>query len=188
MFSFSQISRWISIPLDPITVEDWLANFETFGPSEKPTEEDKQLETAYRIEQIREKQIDLPSKGLPVEVLLNGLEVAGLLEEDNYLLLVPTGKFPSGKIVLELQVILESEKVHKVTVASGDFLTIPVSSEGQIKLKIKSREGAKINNKTELTWEGTGKEKTIIDARRRPPPTWSGGCARDAPRSVCRGC
>lgn len=45
VISYSKISRWLNEPIDPITVEDWLANREVFGPSKE-----KDLEEALKFE------------------------------------------------------------------------------------------------------------------------------------------
>ncbi len=36
--------------MDPVSIEDWVANRELFGPVHKPSKEDEELEKAYSIE------------------------------------------------------------------------------------------------------------------------------------------
>ncbi len=44
MISYQKLNRWLEKPVDPITVEDWLANREIFGPTKD------ELEKAYQTE------------------------------------------------------------------------------------------------------------------------------------------
>lgn len=148
MFSHQQISRWLSFSLDPITLEDWLANREIFGKSESVSPEEKQLETAFQIETVR-----LGNGGdrklLPLEVIVNALDLKGVIDENDYLLIAPPA-------TSSLEVNLDK----KIKIPPADFLVIPVDREKSIKLSARG--------KTSYNWSGAGKIKIIIDTRGRP--------------------
>lgn len=168
MFSFPQISRWLSFSADPLTVEDWLANREVFGPVEKPTSEDSELEMAFQTEQARKKTLEGSSKDWPIPIVLNATEAVGLVDVQDYLLIIPSGKAVLGKNVLELEISGGSEGMQKMTVVASDLVVISAKPEEELKIKVRTKEGMTINKKSEVNWMGLGKKKIIIDSRGRP--------------------
>lgn len=76
MVSYSNISRWLSFKIDPIAVEDFVANREIFGPPEKMTMQEEELEKAYQMEtgaEISELLLfRLEGKPLEMEVSTDG--------------------------------------------------------------------------------------------------------------------
>lgn len=109
MFSYDQIARWLTKPVDPITVEDWLANREIFG-SQK---DDEYLEKAYQMEtaleaaksgEIVEKEEDLIFKSADGgEAWIYGEKVRAIA-------------LPSGKIIIET---IELGRPVKIKIRTG---------------------------------------------------------------------
>lgn len=171
MFSYSQVARWLAFPIDPITVEDWVANREVFGPEEKKPAEEEQLELAYQIETARAGKTEGDRKNLPLEVLLNGLEIGHVAEGKDYLVVAPVGPIKSKlKSAIEVGITLDSEKERKVNIPSGEVLVVPVSQKHQVKLRIKTAGNLKVNGRKEVLWSGSGKSQLIFDGRGRPLP------------------
>jgi hypothetical protein len=143
MFSYSQFSRWLETSVDPLTVEDWLANREVFGPVEKPNVEEKELERVFQLE--TEKVGDGGARGV--------------YEDGNFLLICACGKRKGEACSVEWN--LGKEKLKRLIVSSS--LALSLSPDVELKLKIRCRNGFKISGGNEFSWQGTGKTKVIID-------------------------
>lgn len=155
MFSHQQISRWLSFSLDPITLEDWLANREIFGPNLSTTPENEQLESAYQIETIRAAKSLGERRDFPLDVIINGLELSGFQAEKDFVLIAPT----SHKSDYEVIVTIADLKPRRLKVSPMDFLVIPLEKNQPLKIKAKNLKDFSVSS---------GKTKIIIDTRGRP--------------------
>lgn len=166
----------MSVYVDPITVEDWLANREIFGHEEKKDSEvETQLETAYQIEMQRAGKGESADK-TSLEIALNGAETGGVFELGDLLVVAPVGKTGTSKMGLEMEVFLASSKGEKISIPMNCIFAKECDKNGTVKLKIACRGGLKFKNgKTQFAWEGTGKRKIIIDTRGRPITFLDGG-------------
>lgn len=153
MFSYSQIARWLKRPLDPITVEDWVANREVFGESKG----DEDLEQAYQIEKARERGLgETAPEDASLDLLLNGYEVANVLEKDNFVIIAPVGK-PA-----QAEVWIYGEKVEKKNLPAREVTVIEIDPGRTTKIKVRGK-----NN---LEWSGKDFKKVVFDLRGRPLP------------------
>jgi hypothetical protein len=180
MFSYQQIARWVPFSIDPVTTEDWVANREIFGyvKDENPSEEEKALELAYLTEMVREKKSDVPTKDLPLQVLLNGQEVAGIVEVEEVLIVAPAGKAGQKGVAIEAELLVDG-KQNKISVLSADLLTVKLDPKQEIKLRVRCKGDLKIDGKSEAQWNGTGKASIIFDTRGRPLPATTLEAARE---------
>lgn len=140
MFTYSQITRWLTFSLDPITVEDWLGNREIFGHSQKPDEREKELEEAYQMAQL----LGRTTKG-------------SLLDEKDFLLVAPLGKDGGG------EAWVYGEKVEKIGLSMGEIKVVTTDKNRTIKLKLHFHGNVRIDGKNRLEWTGSGKERIIFD-------------------------
>ena len=147
MFSYQQISRWVSFNADPLSVEDWLGNREVFGPVEKPNDTDLELEKAFLIEKEK----------------MNDGGVKGIYEQEFLLLICAKGK--GEKVAFEAQWSSGMEKkTKKAHVFAPGEAIINSSAENETKLNVKCQNGFKIAGKNEFVFKAAGKTKIIIDA------------------------
>lgn len=96
MIPFQKISRWLSVKVDPIAIEDFLANREIFGPVQKPTAEEAELERAYQVEtgsEISELLLfKLEGKPLDLEISRDGEKVKKMkVNHGDFFLVSPEG-------------------------------------------------------------------------------------------------
>ncbi len=170
MFTYELIARWLPFSVDPITIEDWIANREIFGPEDQSQIE---LDHAFLVEQIRHKEFQGVLEELPLEVLLNASELTGVVEKGDELAVAAAGVAPAaGQVAMVVELILDGEKPRKMTVASGEILVVPVLKRNQIKLKVWTKGRLLINGKNEASWIGGGKINLIFDGRGRPAVTF----------------
>ncbi|MBI4099922.1 hypothetical protein HY440_02845 [Candidatus Microgenomates bacterium] len=161
MFSYQQISRWLKTPIDPVTVEDWVANREIFGSSK----DDPELELAFEIETVRNGDLGkAPEDGAPLELLLNGYELANFWERGDYLIVAPTGVAAPGELWIY------GEKVEKKDLPARAVTTIEIDPKRQTKIKLRLQKDFRVNGKNNFEWSGTGKTKVVFDMRGRPLP------------------
>lgn len=167
MFSSSDISRWLTISVDPITCEDWIANRETFGQLEKYSDSDKELEIAFQIESLRQGKSS-GAKDLPLEISLNGLGLSGSQSVGNDWLLAPVGVADmSKKTVLEMELVSASGKEKKLF-GPGQIAVVPLNSGEKYQVKIGLNGKLRIDNKDSLNLSVEGVKRLIIDTRGRP--------------------
>ncbi len=168
MFTYSQIARWLPVAVDPITIEDWLANREILGEAGESTET-AYLETAYLIEKIRLKEFTGERSELPLEVKLHGFELEGIIEDKHDLVIAPSGatSIPS-KVAFEVELGIDNEKPQKISIHGGEVAVIPVLPRNQVKVKIKCQGKLKIENKSQANVTTGGKLNVILDGRGRP--------------------
>lgn len=118
MFSYQQTSRWLSFSSDPLTVEDWLANREVFGPVEKPSSQDEELERAYGLE--LEKKNDSGTKGI--------------YESGNWLLVCAKGTSQGQAFVVDKKAPLKIRCKNNYKIGGkGEFVRL---GEGEVKFFI----------------------------------------------------
>ncbi len=167
--------RWLSLPVDPLSVEDYLANRELLGIVEDNTELTAELDLAFRIEEIRSaKQAaskvgpeDFP-RGLALPVFLHGYEPVGLVEYENFVVFAPAGKVELSKPLLEIELVLDWKGLEKITVLGGNVWSVDLPSDQTAKIKVRTKGGAKIGGKGEQSWSGRGPKKLVVDGRGRP--------------------
>lgn len=170
MFTYEIISRWLPFTVDPITVEDWIANREIFGADHESTLE---LEHAFLVEQIRHKEFQGNLEEMPLEVLMNASELTGVVEKGEELAIAPAGIAPQiGQTAMVVELTLDMEKPKKINVPAGEILIIPVLKRNQIKVKVWTKGKLLINGKSEATWIGGGRINLIFDGRGRPVVTF----------------
>lgn len=174
MFSYSQIARWLTYPLDPISVEDWVGNREVFGPGKNLTEEEKELELAFQIESAKGKQLGEVPDDVAIEVLLNGYEVPDLFERADFLIIAPVGVAKNEKSIVG-SVWIYGDQVTETKLPAGDVLVIEMGNGKPTKIKVKLGSGFTINKKAQAEWTGSEKKKLIFDLRGRPLPEISVG-------------
>jgi hypothetical protein len=134
MFTYELIARWLPFSVDPITIEDWIANREIFGSDGKSQIE---FEHAFLVEQIRHKEYVGSLEEMPLEVLLNASELTGVVEKGEELAVAPGGIPPAvGQPAMNVELTLDAEKPKKITVPSGEIIVIPVLKRNQIKIKV----------------------------------------------------
>jgi hypothetical protein len=166
MFTYELIARWLPFSVDPITIEDWIANREIFGADSKSQVE---FEHAFLVEQIRHKEYTGSLEDMPLEVLLNASELTGLVEKGEELAVAPGGIPPAvGQPAMIVELTLDSEKPKKIVVSSGEILVVPVLKRNQIKIKVGTKGKLLINGKNEASWIGGGRINLIFDGRGRP--------------------
>lgn len=166
MFTYELISRWLPFTIDPITIEDWIANREIFGVDRESQEE---LEHAFLVEQIRHKEYQGDLQEMPLEVLMNASELTGVVEKGDELAIAPAGIPPAaGQVAMVVELTLDSDKPKKLNVLSGEILIVPVLKRNQIKLKVWTKGKLLINGKGDATWIGGGRINLIFDGRGRP--------------------
>ena len=178
MFSYFQIARWLSFPVDPVSVEDWVANREVFGLGKPDSgEEEEQLELAYQIELARAGKLEGERKQLPLSVLLNGFEVGNTVEGADYLVVAPTGKVGKGnkRTAMELTVSFNKEKQRKVEVLEGEVLAVGATKEQETKLTVRCFGLLRLFGRRDWKWEGAGKRVLVFDGRGRPLPQYEPG-------------
>ncbi len=174
MFSYEQIARWLTFPLDPISVEDWVANREIFGLSKSQSDKDRELELACQIEEAKGKQLGELPKGAPLEILLNGYEVLGIFEGDDFVIVVPSGSVKGGKSQAGSAWIY-GEKTEEIKLPEGEVSVISVNPRYSTKIKVKLSSGWQIDRKSQVEWVGSGKKKIVFDIRGRPLPEYEVG-------------
>lgn len=145
----------MSFSLDPITLEDWLANREIFGPDPLKTPENEQLEQAFQIETIRTAKSLGESRDVSLEIIINGLELTGFQDGDDYILVAPV----SNNAPFELTLTVGNTKPRRIVIPPMDFLVIPLEKDQPLKIRAK--------NYKDYTVAG-GKTKLITDTRGRP--------------------
>lgn len=179
MFSYSDISRWLTVSIDPISCEDWLANRGCFGPVENPTDQERDLEIAYLIEQARNGKIS-GGKDLPIEVVLSGLQISGSEQHGNVWLLAPTGSVDlKKKTVMEMVIKRGSDKSEKKTFGPGEIFVTPLERGESYDIKIGLNGNLRIDKKDSMSAVVTGVEKLVIDTRGRPTAFWPGNIQKE---------
>lgn len=167
MFSFTEISRWLSFPLDPVTIEDWVANREFLGTVENPNELDSELETAYQIEMLRHKKASA-TKDQDVFVIASGLELSGSQQiKEAIWLLAPVGSmFGKEKKVGEVEISggLKEKKV----LLPREIIVIDLDPGHNYEVRAKFQGNLTIDKKSEAKVALSGYSKLIIDTRGRP--------------------
>lgn len=171
------LSNWLPFSIDPITMEDWLANREIFGPVEKPNVEDKVLEISFLTLQARSGKLEGENREWPIPVILNGTEETGMIEQKDSLLFIPSGKTKAGKEAIVCELMQENGQAQKIRVAGGDVLLVTTDPKKELKLKIDFKQGLKVSGKAGLIWSGGGMGNVVFDGRGRPV-TQSGGAAQ----------
>lgn len=167
MFSHSDISRWLTLQIDPITLEDWVANREFFGPLETYSDLDKELEIAFQIESLRQGK-STGAKDLPLEISLNGLELSGSQMVSGGWLLAPTGPVDHNKkVVMEMEIIGSGKKEKKM-LGPGEIVAIPLDGSTKYQIKIGLNGKLRIDGKDSLNLTVESVGKLIIDTRGRP--------------------
>lgn len=121
MITYQKISRWLSTSLDPIAIEDWIANREVFGPIEKPDESDLELEAAYRVENGEEHPdlllLKVPGKELNVELTRNGKKTEKMkVGSGDFLTIVPEENGTKIKVRGKKDVVWEGSDKKKIIV------------------------------------------------------------------------
>ena len=181
MFSYSQIARWLSFPVDPITVEDWVANREIFGvDKDDNSEHADELETAYQVEKLRElgaasaKSSGEPKKDLSLFMQLNGVEASGLIDQQEYLLVAPLGWGNAGRVA-EVKLAYIGSKPEKIDVGGGDVLVHQLDPTRSLKIQVRLGGDLKIDGKSQAAWSGAGKKLLVFDSRGRPLPEFEPG-------------
>lgn len=114
MISYQKISRWLSFPVDPITVEDWVANREIFGPTKDPDQKEREIEWGYNLEKAMEKM----GEGI-------------FLERDDFLVVLP-------KMMAETWVY--GEKIEKIDLPQNGVLTVVSNPRLPVRVKVGKRE------------------------------------------------
>lgn len=170
MFSYQQIARWLTLPIDPITVEDWVANRELFGP-----DKEEELEMAYQIEKLRELESRGQGKDLPLFLLLNGVEVAGIIDQKDYLVVAPLGRGTEGKKVAEVKITYLGSRAEKIEVAGGEVEIIDLDPTRSVKVQVGFGADLKVDKKSGVSWSGAGKRLLVVDVRGRPLPDFGPG-------------
>lgn len=168
MLAFSNLSRWLSFSLDPVSIEDWVANREVFGPVEKPTDQDRELERAYLIESLRAKKISA-AKDQPVFVAISGLELSGSQPLGKDWLIAPEGRI-SGKEkkAADLEIKTDGGPKEKHNAAPGDIGVIKLNPHKTHEIKCRLYGGLRVEKKSEIKLKLSGCERLIIDTRGRP--------------------
>lgn len=167
----TNLARWVSLPIDPITIEDWLANRELLEIIDDDGDIGADLELAYLIEQARgstKKMGEDYPRGVNFEIILHGYEPEGLVEYDDTVVIAPSGKLNLGKTAMDLELILDWQNVQKLQVACGDVAIFPLDEDQTVKVKAKSHGDLKFTGKREVNWSGKGKKRLIVDGRGRP--------------------
>lgn len=170
MFSFEQIARWLTFPIDPITVEDWVANREIFGAAKKESEQEKELERAFQIESIRQNTSEDEVADDDLVLQLVGKEAVGIVDAADFLLLAPAGRVDARAktTVMAVEVNADGGKPVKARVLAGNVEILPVEKINSLKIKISMGAGLKIDGKSGVSWSGGGKTKLVFDGRGRP--------------------
>jgi len=171
MHSRTDISRWLTFPLDPITIEDWLGNREYFGLVGKQDELAKELEIAYQIEQLRSKK-QSGGKDLPLEIALSGMEISGSFALGNMWIIAPVGRVNFGKkVAIEIEIkpdILGQKKL----IPPGEIVYFSLEQDKKYNVKITCHEGLTIDKKSSIALEISNCRRLIIDTRGRPISFW----------------
>lgn len=95
MIPFKNISRWLSTPMDPIAIEDWVANREIFSETK-----DRELEEAFAVENGLEVDdfLLLKVEGKTVEVVMEK-QKKKIIKAGEFFVIVP----PEGEIKLKVR-------------------------------------------------------------------------------------
>lgn len=95
MIPHQKISRWLTVPMDPIAIEDWVANREIFGATK-----DKELEDAFAVENGLEVDalLLLKVEGKTVEVFMEK-QKKKIINAGEFFAIVP----PEGEIKLKVR-------------------------------------------------------------------------------------
>ena len=109
MIDYSKISRWLSSPIDPITVEDWVGNREFFGP-----DSEEELEMAYQIEKLLELDPKSP-----------------IVDQKEFLII-----FPPEKKNNEVNLTYIGAKTEKIKINFGEVKRIDLDETGSLKIQI----------------------------------------------------
>lgn len=176
MFSYEQIARWLTFPIDPVTVEDWVANRELFGQDKHDnSEQTEELERAYQVEKLRELGNGGENENLPLFSLLNGTETSGLVDRGDFLLMAPLGRTEEGRKVAEVKVTYLGSKPEKIDITGADVHLVDLDPTRSLKIQINLGANLKINQKSSAAWSGAGKRLLVIDVRGRPLPDFGPG-------------
>lgn len=182
MFSYPQIARWLTFPIDPITVEDWVANRELFGQDKHDnSEQTEELEQAFQIEKLRAASVRQPAdSGEPMEnldlfLLLNGVETAGIIDQKDYLVVAPSGRGTEGRKVAEIKAVYMGTKGEKISVIGGEIEVIDLDPTRSVKVQVSLGADLKIDRKSGVSWSGAGKRLLVVDVRGRPLPEFGLG-------------
>lgn len=171
MFSYEQIARWLTFPIDPITVEDWVANREIFGEDKHDTsDQTEELETAYKIEKLRELESGGQEEDLPLFLLLNGVEVAGIVDQKDYLVVAPSGRGIEGRKVAEVRVTYVGGKAEKTDLKGGEVEIVDLDPTRSVKIQVNLGGDLRVDKKSSMSWSGAGKKLLVFDGRGRPLP------------------
>ncbi len=178
MFSYSDISRWLPFKIDPLTLEDWLANRDYFGSVDLPGSVDADLEAAYLIESLRQNKIS-GTKDLPVEVLLSGLELSGSQALAEVWVIAPKGRPKvKEKTALNLE-IMEDGNAKKVEVAPLEIMFVNLEKDKNYNVKASLNGDLRIEDKNTITITISQCTRLIIDTRGRPIQFLDSGLQRE---------
>ncbi len=179
MYSYEQIARWLTFPIDPITVEDWVANREIFGREKGDhSEQTEEIELAYQVEKLRESMGNgeqPPSaqgsggaeEDLDLFLLLNGVEVVGTIDRKDYLAIVPEGRIPDGRKLAEIKINqLGLKKEEKFNIFFGELFIKELDPTVSYKVQVYPGK---------VSWTGAGKKVFVFDGRGRPLPDFGPG-------------
>lgn len=170
MFSYQQIARWLTFPIDPITVEDWVANREMLGENKRDNSgQTEELEMAYRVETLRAGREE--SDGvLNLFLLLNGTKTSGVIDRGEILVIVPVGRAGvSGRKIAEVKInYVGGKSSEKFSVFSDGVFIKELDSTLTLKLEINLGSDLRLDGKSKVSWGGAGKKLLVFDGRGRP--------------------
>lgn len=167
-----------------------MANREIFGQNKHDNnEQTEELEMAYQVEKLRAdsasagvRSLDGPElvdttqgEKLDLFLLLNGVEVSGLLDKGDFLVVAPFGKGKEGRKVAETKVVYLGSKPEKIDIFGGDVHFIDLDPTRSLKVQIDFGANLRVNQKTSVLWSGAGKRLLIVDVRGRPLPDFGPG-------------
>lgn len=148
-----------------------MANREIFGEDKHDnSEQTEELELAYQIEKLRELESGGDVEDLPLFLLLNGVEVAGIIDQKDYLVVAPSGRGTQGRKIAEVRITYVGSKTEKMDVNGGEVEIVDLDPTRSLKIQVNFGADFRVDKKSSMSWSGAGKKLLVVDVRGRPLP------------------